>query len=334
MLNNRICLNKDELGIKIILKQKKNPLLSIGMPVYNAENYIKEAINSILRQTCKDFELIISDNGSTDGTQKICEEYAHKDKRIKYIRHEHNRGAAWNYNYVVGLASGKYFRWAAHDDNLDPEFLKECVSILEKDESVILAYTRAKLIDAKGIVTRYYTDKLNLDSPRISVRYRGFHDAYKGVHECNPVFGIMPIDILRKTKMIDTFIGSDIVLLGELALRGRIVEVPEYLFYLRIHPKNSWYANATDNDKITWFDPSKSGKLIMPKWRHLWEYFKAINRVRMGFSERILCYRELIKWCWRNTRKLIREAAKFFLWPLIKLFGKVFCSNNKNKKIL
>ena len=109
-----------------------NPLLSIGMPVYNGQNYIKEAVNSILRQTFKDFELIISDNGSSDGTQKICEECAHKDKRIKYIRHEHNRGASWNFNYVAGLASGKYFKWAGHDDNLDPEFLKECVMARKK----------------------------------------------------------------------------------------------------------------------------------------------------------------------------------------------------------
>src|SRR3989338_1106721 len=153
-------------------QKKKRILLSIGMPVWNAQNYIREALNSILKQSFKDFELIISDNGSTDKTQKICEQYAKKDKRITYIRHETNRGAAWNYNYVVGLARGKYFKWAAHDDNLDPQFLRKCISVLEKDESVILAYTRAKLMDAKGVVTKLYTDRLNLDSPRVSVRYR------------------------------------------------------------------------------------------------------------------------------------------------------------------
>lgn len=296
----------------------KKPTVSIGMPVWNAENYIREALNSILKQTFKDFELIISDNGSTDTTQKICEQYARKDKRIKYVRHETNQGAAWNYNYVVGLASGKYFKWAAHDDNLAPAFLKECVDVLEKDESVILAYTRAQLIDAKGKVTKLYTDRLNLDSPKVSVRYRGFHDAYKGFHECNPVFGIMRIEVLKKTKMIDTFIGSDIVLLGELSLRGRIVEIPEYLFFLRIHAGNSTYANPTDDDKIKWFDPSQGGKLVLRTWRYLWEYFKGVNRVKMGLSERLLCYWELDKYAWRKKRRLFRESIKFFLWPFIK----------------
>jgi glycosyltransferase involved in cell wall biosynthesis len=304
----------------VVLEQIKKPLLSIGMPVYNGENYIKEALDSMLRQTCKDFELIISDNGSIDGTQKICEEYAHRDKRIKYIRHEHNRGAAWNYNYVVGLASGKYFRWAAHDDNLAPEFLKKCIDVLEKNSSVLLVYTKSRIIDEKRKVTELYSDKLNLESSKVHVRYKMFHQGFTGRFLCNSVFGVMPLDVIKKTIMIGNFISSDVVLLGELSLRGKIIEIPEYLFYLRVHPKNSWYANATDSDKIRWFDPSKSGKPIMTKWRHLWEYFKAINRVRMGFSERILCYWELIKWCWRNNRKLIREAMKFFSWPLIKLF--------------
>ena len=309
-------------------QKKKRILLSIGMPVWNAQNYIREALNSILKQSFKDFELIISDNGSTDKTQKICEQYAKKDKRITYIRHETNRGAAWNYNYVVGLARGKYFKWAAHDDNLDPQFLRKCISVLEKDESVILAYTRAKLMDAKGVVTKLYTDRLNLDSPRVSVRYRGFHDAYKGFHECNPVFGVMRIDTLRKTKMIDNFIGSDIVLLGEFALRGRIVEIPEYLFFLRIHPGNSTYANPTVDDKISWFDPSKGGTLVLPSWRYLWEYFKAVNKIKMHFLDRMSCYGELRKWAFRKRRRLFRESIKFVLWPLIKTYGRYFYKKN------
>src|SRR4030042_2346798 len=199
-----------------------NPLLSIGMPVYNGQNYIKEALNSILRQTFKDFELIISDNGSSDGTQKICEEYAHKDKRIKYIRHEHNRGASWNFNYVAGLASGKYFKWAGHDDNLSPEFLKECVMALEKNDAAVLSYTRSKIIDARGEVTELYDGGLNLGSAKAHIRYKMFNDAYKRGHWCNPVFGVIRRDILIKTKMLGGFVSSDEVLLAELSLLGKM----------------------------------------------------------------------------------------------------------------
>src|SRR4030042_2609285 len=281
-----------------------NPLLSIGMPVYNGQNYIKEALNSILRQTFKDFELIISDNGSSDGTQKICEEYAHKDKRIKYIRHEHNRCASWNFNYVVGLASGKYFKWAGHDDNLDPEFLKECVMALEKNDAAILSYTRSKIIDARGEVTGLYDGALNLDSAQAHIRYKMIHDAYRGHHWCNPAFGVIRLEILKKTIMLGAFIAADEVLLAELSLLGKMIEIPKYLFFRRLHPGGSVQANPSAEKRLSWFDPSKSGKLIMTKWRHLGESFKAINRVRMGFSERILCYRELSKWSWRNKRRL------------------------------
>src|SRR5688572_10868700 len=101
---------------------EKNPRVSIGLPVYNGENYLAEAIDSILAQTFEDFELIISDNASTDRTQEICEAYAAKDGRIRYYRSEVNKGSAWNFNRVFELARGEYFKWAAHDDYIAPEY--------------------------------------------------------------------------------------------------------------------------------------------------------------------------------------------------------------------
>ncbi|WP_081588053.1 glycosyltransferase family 2 protein [Gloeocapsa sp. PCC 7428] len=92
------------------------PRISIGMPVYNGEPYLKDAINSILNQTFEDFELIISDNGSTDRTEEICRTIASQDQRVRYYRNEQNLGAGWNFNRVVDLATGEYFRWACHDD--------------------------------------------------------------------------------------------------------------------------------------------------------------------------------------------------------------------------
>ncbi len=98
------------------IPKESDPLVSIGLPVYNGENYLEEAIRSILAQTYTHFELIISDNGSTDRTQEICEFYAERDLRIRYYRNKENLGAAWNYNQTFHLAKGKYFKWAAHDD--------------------------------------------------------------------------------------------------------------------------------------------------------------------------------------------------------------------------
>src|SRR4051794_3298661 len=92
------------------------PKLSIGLPVYNGENFLAHAVDSILAQDFRDFELIISDNASTDRTAEICRGYAESDPRVRYVRFETNQGGSRNFCYVFELARGEYFKWAAHDD--------------------------------------------------------------------------------------------------------------------------------------------------------------------------------------------------------------------------
>ena len=116
------------------------PKVSIGMPVYNGEPFIREALDSLLVQTFTDFELIISDNASTDKTEQICREYAAKDKRIRYIRQEINRGAAANFQYVLDEAVGEYFMWAAADDLWDSEFILKLIPLVER-ENIVLAFS-------------------------------------------------------------------------------------------------------------------------------------------------------------------------------------------------
>ena len=96
------------------------PRVSIGLPVYNGDNYLAETLDSILAQTFTDFELIISDNGSTDRTEAICRRYAAQDHRVRYVRNPSNLGAARNYKRAFELARGEYFKWNGHDDPLAP----------------------------------------------------------------------------------------------------------------------------------------------------------------------------------------------------------------------
>ncbi len=100
------------------------PEVSIGMPVYNGEIFIREALDSLLAQTFTNFELIISDNASTDGTESICLNYAEQDSRIRYIRQRENISALPNFQFVLGEARGKYFMWAACDDKWDGNWIK------------------------------------------------------------------------------------------------------------------------------------------------------------------------------------------------------------------
>jgi len=118
------------------------PKVSIGMPVYNGEKFVRDAINFILAQTFTNFELIISDNASSDSTEFICREYVNRDPRIKYIRQNKNMGAAANFQFVLDEAVGDYFMWAAADDKWLPAFISECYAVLEKDINIGFVVTK------------------------------------------------------------------------------------------------------------------------------------------------------------------------------------------------
>jgi glycosyltransferase involved in cell wall biosynthesis len=127
------------------------PLVSVGLFVYNGERFIEETLHSILNQTFSDFELIISDNASTDRTGEISQAYARRDSRIRYYRNEKNMGAGWNIRRVYELATGKYYKQAATDDLLEPDFLRRCIEILESDPGCVLAHPKTKEIDENGL---------------------------------------------------------------------------------------------------------------------------------------------------------------------------------------
>ena len=132
-----------------------NPKLTIGMPVYNGELFIKKAIESILDQTFTDFELIISNNSSTDSTEKICQDFIDKDNRIQIHTQKKNIGIHRNFNFLLSKAKGEYFAWAAVDDYLDNDFMEKNLKILESDKSVV---------SSVGKIIPYSVDSLEIDS--------------------------------------------------------------------------------------------------------------------------------------------------------------------------
>src|SRR5260370_10566620 len=129
-----------------------SPRVSIGVPVYNGENFLRETLDSLLAQTFEDFELIISDNGSTDNTPHICREYALRDNRVSYHRCDINRGFSWNNNHVFQLAQGEYFKWADHDDLCAPEYLERCITVLDARPDVVLCDVIPSNIDETGAI--------------------------------------------------------------------------------------------------------------------------------------------------------------------------------------
>ena len=128
--------------------------VSIGIPVYNGGKYLAAALNSLLAQSFKDFEIVISDNASTDRTGEICRSYQNKDARVSYFRSDQNLGAAWNHNRVIELSSAPLFKWAACDDLHDPLYLARCVDALHNDSGVVLSHTYLRVIDEEGRALR------------------------------------------------------------------------------------------------------------------------------------------------------------------------------------
>ncbi len=294
--------------------------LSIGMPVYNGEQFLEESLNSLLNQTFEDFELIISDNASTDRTEEICRAYAAKDQRIRYYRSEQNHGAAWNYNRSFELSVGKYFKWACHDDLCAPEYIEQCIQILESNPSVVLCYANTTFIDQEGNRLQNYTEDLHLDSPQPHQRYRQYHRRFLYKYKCNPQFGVLRSSVLAMTRLMGNYEGSDIILFAELAMLGEFHEIPEYLFSRRDHPQMSRRANPTEEELAIWYDPANRGKLQLPMSRLLLEHLLAIKRIKLSWHEKISCYLQLrtfLRWKRRELGKEFTKAAKsMILVPL------------------
>lgn len=279
------------------------PTVSIGLPVYNGEKYLRQAIESILNQDFSDFELIISDNASTDATEKICRSFAAQDRRLRYIRQENNLGAAPNYNLLVELARGPYFKWQAHDDNLLPSFLSQCMTAMQLNPDAVLAYPMTSVIDGSGDEIGLFDDGLALPQSTPHERLQGYlrqnFMRHRGL--CNPIFGIIRINELRRTRLIQDFLASDLILLAHLALLGKFVALPDVLFERRVHPGISTAAQESNADLRRWFNTSAKSRLrlfdnqLSLRVTHIRNLFQAIDELVDDRKERSLCRRMLGK---------------------------------------
>lgn len=281
-----------------------DPAVSIGLPVYNGENFLKEAVESLLAQTYDNFELIISDNSSTDHTEEISRYFAAKDSRIRYIRNEINLGAAKNYNQLVDMAVGQYFKWAAHDDICAPVFLEKCLAILQAEPDVVLAHSLCKQIDENGDIIKPLP---SLEGLAETTSHQRFHTFICHAPHQNSVFGVMRTAVLRKTGRIGAFASSDRVLNAELSLHGKFKEIPEYLFFKRVHADAHWSTHRTRRDRQAWYDPQLANQRAYPVWRLLQEHVSSLNRTELPWQERRLCLVSMGHWAVKNQRLLIRD---------------------------
>ncbi len=282
--------------------QSSVPLVSIGLAVRNGALYLAQALDSILAQTFGDFEVIVSDNASTDATEDICRRYAQQDRRIRYSRNPRNIGGANNENLTVQLARGKYFRWAAHDDMLAPELLAECVHVLEQNPDIVLCYSYIVAIDQLGREINVTTHTRGTSpTPHQRLRELMYRD-----HACEMIYGLIRTDVLRTTRLQQNYTDSDRTLLCELALRGRFCELPAPLFYKRYHPANVY---LDWRERMAWFNPNIGDTITFPNWLQFVDMVRTVAHVELPSGEKALCYAATARWSVRQSARMIKEAV-------------------------
>lgn len=293
------------------------PLLSIGMPVYNGEHTIAAALESLLGQTFGDFELIVSDNASSDGSWKIIEAFAARDRRIRALRQAQNIGANANYSAVFRAARGKYFKWASSNDWCAPEFLQRCVEQLEADPGIVLVAPRTRLFESDIASCTEYPGDIACTQPNAA-------DRFIHVGMClklnNVVNGVVRAGALRRTRLVEHYPGADVVLVAHLALLGRIVLLPQRLFYRRMARAT---ATRLMNEQAVHKHhyPAPTLRSLFPAWRLAWGW----TRVSLYALPRVVDTARALHWAMRqaywNRAQMWRDLIDLLRWPSLSEQG-------------
>jgi glycosyltransferase involved in cell wall biosynthesis len=267
-----------------------SPLVSIGFPVYNGGKLVKRALDSILAQDFADFELILSDNASTDGTEAICRDYASRDSRIRYFRNETNIGASPNHNRVFELSRGKYFTWSADDLEYFSGMLSRCVTAMNQaPPTVVLVYAGCELVNDAGELISNHQPTIASSDPRPHKRV-GL--VIRNIGYVIQHYGLFVSAALRKTRLNGSYASADFVLTAELAMLGEIREIPGILIRRTINPK-SGTAAVLHSQKAwaAWLDPKmKNRRILLPMRERLaLEYLRSAWRLPLKPADKLAC---------------------------------------------
>jgi glycosyltransferase involved in cell wall biosynthesis len=271
------------------------PRVSVGLPVYNGAEFLAASIDSLLGQTFDDFELIISDNASTDRTEDICRWYEKRDPRIRYFRQPRNIGAALNYNFVIERARGELFKHASHDDLYGRELLARCVAALDEDENIVLAHSWSAIIDEAGEVTKVVNYPVNTSAVHAAERFRSMLFDGWGDDEG----GVVRTTVLRRSALHGSYHFADRTFIAEIGLHGRFYIVPEYFYFRRHHAGQAGKVPSV-RGRCARMDPRRANRLLHPVARlyaeYIWGYVSAIQHAPLPAGEKRECYQILARW--------------------------------------
>ncbi len=284
------------------------PKVVIGLPVFNGQKYVRTAIESHLAQSFDDFELVISDNGSTDTTPQICAEYASKDKRIKYLRSNENRGILWNHRRVFEAIRNpnQYFRWAGADDVMEPTLLQGMVAVLDTRPEVEGVVPDTKNIDDQGEIIGSMARSLDLQSPDVFERA---HDVLMANYQHVIAYGLLRASTLQRMRTGPDYVGWDPIFLWELALRGQLVHLNGPLLLRRFHA-GSISRVKTVKEMRKWVEPNAKAGMSFPHWTWAYERMMALMSCPMTVRDRLRIGAFLMRATLWERRSLARDVTQ------------------------
>ena len=260
------------------------PKVIVGLPVYNGQRWLGKAIESHLSQSYGDFQLVIADNGSTDGTPDLAASYAAADKRVVVQRSPENRGILWNHRRVMEFieSDDQYFRWAAADDIMGPGLLAAMVDVLDTRPDVEAAVPDTKNIDNEDNIVGTMARALDLQS---SDRFERAFQILTGRYQMVIAFGLFRASTLRELRTAPDYIGWDFVFVWELALRGKLVQPPDAVLFRRFHPGAMSHVKTAKEMK-KWVEPNSNAGMALPHWTWMYERFRSVMRTPMSLKDR------------------------------------------------
>lgn len=270
------------------------PRVSIGLPVYNGGGYLRQSIETLLAQSFTDFELVISDNASTDGSEAVCREFAARDPRVRYTRLAENIGGVANHNRVASLATGEYFMWAASDDHWHPDYLRRCVEVLDHDPAVVVVFAINAQMDDAGQPLKPVPPGPSLAIADAYQRFRLSTEIYRTIE---PFYGLMRRSALLRVKPMVKHPGFDRILFAELALLGPLRQIDEPLYVRRIHAGQSVGAYPSLRSRYRWISPNRNPRWVVPHLEYAAHFAVAAWRSAPSLAVRLRCLGFLAKWC-------------------------------------
>ncbi len=271
------------------MPNSSHPILSVGLVVYNAQRYLREAMDSFLCQTLDDIEVIVGDNASTDDTGRIAAEYAARDPRVRYIRHPRNLGVSGNFNAVFHASRARYFRWAAYDDLMEPTYLQKCVEQLEADPSLAGCHSLTWRIDGQGHRHGIHAPPDAWHSQRAPDRFA----VHVRGQDFKPIWSVMRSDVIRRTALHPPIAWGDHSFLAEMVLLGRFATIPEPLFSVREHDDAYTSGNYTSQQEWEWWGrPKLYWKPLTTPMMYL-RQAEIVRQSALPWEQKVACWRHL-----------------------------------------